>query len=68
MLNKPGLFGQNDRYRRDARGLEPAAPATPTSAEHRGATRAGRAPSRKAEAVKPRPMSRRACLSRPTSS
>jgi cytoskeletal protein CcmA (bactofilin family) len=26
MLNKPGLFGQNDRYRRDSRGLEPAAP------------------------------------------
>ena len=28
MLNKPGLFGQNDRYRRDSRGLEPAAPAS----------------------------------------
>src|SRR5262245_3393040 len=27
MLNKPGLFGQNDRYRRDSRGLEPANPA-----------------------------------------
>jgi cytoskeletal protein CcmA (bactofilin family) len=27
MLNKPGLFGQNDRYRRDSRGLEPATPA-----------------------------------------
>jgi cytoskeletal protein CcmA (bactofilin family) len=33
MLNKPGLFGQNDRYRRDARGLEPAMPAAPASAE-----------------------------------
>lgn len=32
MLNKPGLFGQNDRYRRDARGLEPATPASPDSA------------------------------------
>ena len=32
MLNKPGLFGQNDRYRRDSRGLEPATPA-PTSPE-----------------------------------
>jgi cytoskeletal protein CcmA (bactofilin family) len=30
MLNKPGLFGQNDRYRRDSRGLEPA---TPSSAD-----------------------------------
>ena len=32
MLNKPGLFGQNDRYRRDARGLEPATPAGADSA------------------------------------
>ena len=32
MLNKPGLFGQNDRYRRDTRGLEPATPATAESA------------------------------------
>ena len=32
MLNKPGLFGQNDRYRRDSRGLEPATPA-PAPAE-----------------------------------
>jgi cytoskeletal protein CcmA (bactofilin family) len=32
MLNKPGLFGQNDRYRRDSRGLEPAAPASAESA------------------------------------
>jgi cytoskeletal protein CcmA (bactofilin family) len=30
MLNKPGLFGQNDRYRRDSRGLEPASPGEPT--------------------------------------
>ena len=27
MLNKQGLFGQNERYRRDSRGLEPSAPA-----------------------------------------
>ena len=27
MLNKQGLFGQNERYRRDPRGLEPSAPA-----------------------------------------
>ena len=32
MLNKPGLFGQNDRYRRDSRGLEPATPAPAESA------------------------------------
>ena len=32
MLNKPGLFGQNDRYRRDSRGLEPATPASAESA------------------------------------
>jgi cytoskeletal protein CcmA (bactofilin family) len=31
MLNKPGLFGQNDRYRRDSRGLEPATPASAES-------------------------------------
>jgi len=31
MLNKQGLFGQNDRYRRDQRPLEPAAPATTDS-------------------------------------
>jgi len=53
MLNKPGLFGQNDRYRRDARGLEPA---TPTSAE---TPRSDPAPAPapepgRAEAVKPR--------------
>jgi cytoskeletal protein CcmA (bactofilin family) len=30
MLNKPGLFGQNDRYRRDSRGVEPASPGEPT--------------------------------------
>ena len=29
MLNKPGLFGQNDRYRRDARAFEPSVPAAP---------------------------------------
>ncbi len=54
MLNKPGLFGQNDRYRRDARGLE--TPATPTSAE---TPRSDPAPAptpepAKAEAVKPK--------------
>jgi len=36
MLNKPGLFGQNDRYRRDSRGLEPATPAPAPAESTRG--------------------------------
>jgi cytoskeletal protein CcmA (bactofilin family) len=56
MLNKPGLFGQNDRYRRDSRGLEPAAPAPAERDSARDATPAP-APSSepaRAEAAKPK--------------
>jgi cytoskeletal protein CcmA (bactofilin family) len=53
MLNKPGLFGQNDRYRRDSRGLEPAAPAPADAREAApGPAPAPEAP--KPEAVKPK--------------
>ena len=51
MLNKPGLFGQNDRYRRDARGLEPA---TPASAESARSDPAPAPEPARAEAVKPK--------------
>ena len=56
MLNKPGLFGQNDRYRRDSRGLEPATPASRRARKARGSSPApARAPEpAKAEAVKPK--------------
>jgi cytoskeletal protein CcmA (bactofilin family) len=50
MLNKPGLFGQNDRYRRDARGLEPATPASADSA------RSDPAPAPAPEAAKAEPV------------
>ena len=53
MLNKPGLFGQNDRYRRDARGLEPATPASTESARPDTAPAPAPEPAR-AEAVKPK--------------
>jgi cytoskeletal protein CcmA (bactofilin family) len=52
MLNKPGLFGQNDRYRRDARGLDPATPASADSARSDPAPAA--APEPRAEPVKPK--------------
>jgi cytoskeletal protein CcmA (bactofilin family) len=47
MLNKPGLFGQNDRYRRDSRGLDPATPASADPA------RSDAAPVPASEAPKP---------------
>ena len=53
MLNKPGLFGQNDRYRRDARGLEPATPASAESARSDPAPAPAPEPAR-AEAPKPK--------------
>ena len=53
MLNKPGLFGQNDRYRRDARGLEPATPASGESVRSDPAPTSVPEPA-KAETVKPK--------------
>jgi cytoskeletal protein CcmA (bactofilin family) len=47
MLNKPGLFGPNDRYRRDARPLEP-------TTSHALETRA-EPPRAESEASKPKP-------------
>ena len=57
MLNKPGLFGQNDRYRRDARGLEPATPANAESARSDPAPAPAPEPARvetRVETVKPK--------------
>jgi cytoskeletal protein CcmA (bactofilin family) len=53
MLNKPGLFGQNDRYRRDSRGLEPATPANAESARSETAPAPAPEPAR-VESVKPK--------------
>ena len=53
MLNKPGLFGQNDRYRRDARGLEPATPASGESVRSDPAPTSVPEPA-KPETVKPK--------------
>jgi len=53
MLNKPGLFGQNDRYRRDSRGLEPATP-TPAESPRSDPAPAPAPETPKAEAVKPK--------------
>lgn len=53
MLNKPGLFGQNDRYRRDSRGLEPASPAS-ADAPRSDAAPAPAPEAPKSEAAKPR--------------
>lgn len=50
MLNKPGLFGQNDRYRRDSRGLEPATPATLESSARSDPTPAAAPEAPRAEA------------------
>ena len=59
MLNKPGLFGQNDRYRRDSRGLEPATPVPAESTRSDPVPAPAPAPAAaletpKAEAVKPK--------------
>jgi len=48
MLNKQGLFGQNDRYPRDRRALEPSAPAPVDAA------RSEPAPAPAPEAPKPK--------------
>jgi cytoskeletal protein CcmA (bactofilin family) len=53
MLNKPGLFGQNDRYRRDGRGLEPGTPASAESPRVEPAPAPAPEPAR-AETVKPK--------------
>jgi len=53
MLNKPGLFGQNDRYRRDSRGLEPATPA-PAESTRSDPTPTPVLETPKTEAVKPK--------------
>ena len=53
MLNKPGLFGQNDRYRRDSRGLEPATP-VPAESPRSDPAPAPAPEAPKAEAVKPK--------------
>jgi cytoskeletal protein CcmA (bactofilin family) len=52
MLNKPGLFGQNDRYRRDSRGLEPATAPMESARSEPAPTPALETP--KAETVKPK--------------
>jgi cytoskeletal protein CcmA (bactofilin family) len=55
MLNKQGLFGQNDRYRRDPRPSEPAAPA-PADSRIAAATetRADPPPRVEAEIIRPK--------------
>ena len=53
MLNKPGLFGQNDRYRRDTRTTT-AEPATPGPAEAARSDPALQPETPKVEAPKPK--------------